>query len=190
MANRYPQLISCLFDTIRDENEIAIRLMLNLHNLDINDNSSQQEYYGTPLHVATTTNNANIVRLIISLGGDVNAVDYYGATPLYTAIVENRSLEVIKVLLESGSDIYKEAEAVNGFNTPFSLANSKARYKQIYEAMIPYTKGHKKWKKVRIVAKIIGAMMIQYKASIENVWRPGGTGFDLAKENFNALVYA
>ena len=50
--------------------------------------------------------------------------------------------------------------------------------------MIPYIRVLKG--KVRIVAKIIGAM-IQYKASIENVWRPGGTGFDLVKEHFDSL---
>lgn len=182
--------LACLFGAIRDENELAIRLLLNLHNLDINDNSSYEEYYGTPLHVATTTNNPYIVRLIVSLGGDVNAVDYYGATPLYTAIIEDRSVEVIKVLLESGSDIYKEAESICGFKTPISLANSKTKYNRYYEEMILYSKGHKKWKKLRILSRIIGALIIQYRSSVENVWRPGGTGFDAANQHFNDLVYA
>lgn len=184
------QQYECLFQAIRDRNELAIRLLINLHSLNINDNSQYDEYFGTALHVATTTNDVSMVKLIVALGGDVHATDYYGATPLYQAILEKRSVDVVQVLLEHGSDIYKKVEGCDDLDTPITLA-IHGRYARRYtNILMPFTKGHAKWKKLRIIARIIGTLILYHRASIENVWSPGGTGFELAKAHFNNLIHA
>lgn len=180
----------CLFQAIRDRNELAIRLLINLHSLNINDKSQYNEYFGTALHVATTTNDVSIVKLIIALGGDVHATDYYGTTPLYQAILEKRSVDIVQVLLEHGSDIYKKVEGCDNLNTPIALAIHGRFAHRYTNILMPFTKGHAKWKKVRILARIIGTLILYHRASIENVWSPGGTGFELAKAHFTNLVHA
>lgn len=178
--------IDCLFDGIRNGNQEVITTLLNLYQLDINDNSSFDEYFATPLHIAVDSNNENIIQLIISLGGDVNGVDYYGETPLYRA-VSNGYLNVIQTLLDSGADVYFEAYGNKNLNTSLVLADSFSD-RTYYNLLLPFTKGHRNWKKVRTIAKVYGSLIKQYHASVENVWKPYGTGYYLCKEHFDKSV--
>lgn len=65
----------------------------------------------TPLHLAHTPDQ---VRALLDAGGDVNARDEYGATPLHLQSIPPRptaeNLEIIEMLLEAGADLQAETE--------------------------------------------------------------------------------
>ncbi|XP_048255146.1 serine/threonine-protein phosphatase 6 regulatory ankyrin repeat subunit B-like [Haliotis rufescens] len=54
------------------------------------------------IHVACRTNNAGVIRLLFDAGGDVNARDYLGETPLHVA-VKSSSVECLNILLEANA---------------------------------------------------------------------------------------
>ncbi|XP_019855630.1 PREDICTED: ankyrin repeat, PH and SEC7 domain containing protein secG-like [Amphimedon queenslandica] len=61
------------------------------------------KYHGTPLHCASQTGNADIIKLLIIKGSaDVNAVDKDNSTPLFIA-VKSGSIEAVDILLTNGA---------------------------------------------------------------------------------------
>lgn len=67
----------------------------------------------TPLHVASTLGLLSIVRKMVDLGADVKAVTRgataHGVTPVLSACLGTRSMEVIKYLCDLGGDINSTA---------------------------------------------------------------------------------
>ena len=67
----------------------------------------------TPLYYAAYNVDPAMTKLLLESGANVNAVDYQGEIPLHTAIyhsfpnVEEDGIEVIKMLIENGSDVNK-----------------------------------------------------------------------------------
>lgn len=59
----------------------------------------------TLLHIASSTSNLRLVRLLIEEGGDVNAQDEDGETPLHWAMVREGNYEVARLLIENGADL-------------------------------------------------------------------------------------
>uniref|UniRef100_A0A1X7SHU1 Uncharacterized protein n=1 Tax=Amphimedon queenslandica TaxID=400682 RepID=A0A1X7SHU1_AMPQE len=60
-------------------------------------------YHGTPLHCASKTGNADIIKLLITKGNaDVNAVDKDNSTPLFNAVASG-SIEAVDILLTNGA---------------------------------------------------------------------------------------
>ncbi|KAL8750150.1 MAG: hypothetical protein Q9184_006529, partial [Pyrenodesmia sp. 2 TL-2023] len=59
----------------------------------------------TLLHIASSTSNLRLVRLLIQEGGDVNAQDEDGETPLHCAMVREDNYEVARLLIENGADL-------------------------------------------------------------------------------------
>ena len=184
--------IACWFDAIRNNLHDAITLLFRMFNLDINDNLSYQDYFATAMHIAADTNNKDTICLIASLGANVNATDYYGDTPLYRA-VENNAMTSIQVLLELGADLYADVyrsrlpDGSNEYYTPLQLMKVNNNGK-IHDFVVPYTKEHKRLRKLQTHAKVIGKMITQYRCSVENVWAPNGVGYHTARENFYSLV--
>lgn len=180
--------IACLFDAIRNLNHEAVPVLLQLFQLDINDNSSYDEYYGTAMHVAAETNNEPMIRLIASLGGKVDSIDYYGNTPLFESMKNNR-VESIRVLLEIGADLYTRVDYFNRetnqiyFETPLSV-NMIQNNGKPYSFVVPYTKEKKRLKKLQWYTRVVGKMILHYHRSLENVWKPEGVGYHLAKMDF------
>lgn len=173
--------IACWLDAIRNNLHNAIPLLFRMFNLDINDNSSYNDYFATPMHIAADTNNKDTILLIASLGANVNATDYYGDTPLYRA-VENNAMTSIQVLLELGADPYVRC---SDDYTPLDLIKEK-NTGTLYDFVVPYTKEHKRLKKLQAHARIVGKIMTQYYRSVENVWKPDGVGYHLARNEFEA----
>ncbi|KAL9621355.1 MAG: hypothetical protein Q9160_004246 [Pyrenula sp. 1 TL-2023] len=59
----------------------------------------------TPLHLAALSDRLDMVKLLIQEGGDVNAVDDYGGTPLHRAVSKAHNYDIAKLLIENGSDL-------------------------------------------------------------------------------------
>jgi ankyrin repeat protein len=72
------------------------------------------------LIVAAQENNLPEVRRLLSVGADVNAKDYYGATPLIRASLRGH-VQVVKELLDHGADIDAKTH-ING-DTPLHFAS-------------------------------------------------------------------
>ena len=64
---------------------------------DIQDNEGR-----TPLHLAASSGDAEMVRVLISAGADVYAKDADGSTPLHLAVVGGHS-ETVQILLDAGT---------------------------------------------------------------------------------------
>src|SRR5436190_2229304 len=70
----------------------------------VNVETKSESYYKyTPLHYAAYDVNVDIVRVLIEAGGNVNAVDYEGNTPLDVAIGLDRDDSIIKMLTSCGA---------------------------------------------------------------------------------------
>ena len=63
----------------------------------------------TLLHLASRTSNLELIRLLIQAGGDVNAQDEDGDTPLHWAMARRGNYEVARLLIENGADLANNA---------------------------------------------------------------------------------
>ena len=59
----------------------------------------------TPLHVASKARKSNMVKLLIQQGGNVNAQDEAGDTPLHWAMACRGNYEIVRLLIENGADL-------------------------------------------------------------------------------------
>jgi hypothetical protein len=81
----------------------------------------------SPLHGAAKAGNADIIRLLIANGADVNMEsDRRGWTPLYEAIDRFAPAEVCALLIDAGADITSACE-LPGDLTPFQYAVTRGR---------------------------------------------------------------
>ena len=74
---------------------------------------------GTPLYWAATNGHADVVRLLLDAGADLDKADVDGETPLYWASVKDHR-DVVKMLLDAGADP--------------DLANNKDEKTPLYQA--------------------------------------------------------
>ncbi|XP_055634090.1 protein fem-1 homolog C-like [Toxorhynchites rutilus septentrionalis] len=66
--------------------------------------------YVTPLFCACKFNNFPVVKCLVSLGSDVNALSGIGLTPL-TAACKSENFEMVKYLIENGADVQATASS-------------------------------------------------------------------------------
>lgn len=59
----------------------------------------------TLLHLASKTSNLELIRLLIQEGGDVNAQDEDGETPLHWAMAGKGNYDIVRMLIENGADL-------------------------------------------------------------------------------------
>lgn len=71
------------------------------------------------IHEAAKFNRIDVLRSLISLGANVNIVDYQKRTPLYIAASYN-NVEIVKILLENGADLFITDQS--GYS-PLDIAN-------------------------------------------------------------------
>ncbi|KAL9121111.1 MAG: hypothetical protein Q9187_002335 [Circinaria calcarea] len=59
----------------------------------------------TLLHLASKTRNIELIRLLIQEGGDLNAQDGDGDTPLHWAMARKGNYDTVRLLIENGADL-------------------------------------------------------------------------------------
>jgi ankyrin repeat protein len=74
----------------------------------------------TPLYLAVSYNNAEVVKKLIQLGDNIEYKDSYGLSILFTACANNNNLEVFQALIASGISA-EESRDTEG-NTPLMVA--------------------------------------------------------------------
>ncbi len=67
-------------------------------------NTAGSAFDGMPLHVACRHQRADVARLLLEAGADVDAIDYFRRTPLFLAI-EAESLPCVEVVVAHGADL-------------------------------------------------------------------------------------
>ncbi len=75
----------------------------------------------TPLFLASSYNNVEVVKKLISLGDDVNYINNEGISIIFVASANNTSIDVIKALLAGGVDL-DQSKDKNG-NTALMVAS-------------------------------------------------------------------
>jgi ankyrin repeat protein len=89
------------------ENKIFAKEYIKTLNVVINGSENEyiNEFSMSPLLIATKKGNINIVRILITAGADVNAMEpRNGYAPLFLSAVDN-NLEIMKILIASGAEI-------------------------------------------------------------------------------------
>jgi ankyrin repeat protein len=92
-----------LFYAAKKGNVNAVKKLLNN---EANVNQADNENGITPLIIASGLGRADIVKLLLAKGANVNKASKEGWTPLYEASINGRA-NVVKVLLNKGADVNK-----------------------------------------------------------------------------------
>jgi hypothetical protein len=87
------------------------------------DVNTRDEFGCTPLRLAATIGNIDIVKFLVERGADADAKDKFGFTPLHCA-ASNGHLDIVKFLVERGVDVNARDE--DG-RTPLDLARKYNR---------------------------------------------------------------
>ena len=103
-----------LFNAIQGRDlELAKKLIKDGADIEERGGRESGKRSATPLYYAAYNVDPAMTKLLLESGANVNAVDYQGEIPLHTAIyhsfpnVEENGIEVIKTLIENGSDVNK-----------------------------------------------------------------------------------
>ena len=100
----------------------------------------------TPIHWAVHLDNFELLKLLISLGADVDVVDGAGQTPLHLAAAKGDSVEVVKVLVEAGAELDIKSGRYAYRRTPLYHAAEG------FNRIPPYDKPHREIAKLLIDA--------------------------------------
>ena len=82
---------------------------------------SKNGYNVFPLHSAVAENRADLTKILLEAGADVNIAQASGITPLHSA-AQNGNIEILISLLEAGANVNVRME---GGKTPADLDNEK-----------------------------------------------------------------
>ena len=61
--------------------------------------------YPTLLYIAVLFNDLKMVKKLVTLGADVNALNYFPESSALMKAVENNNIEMVKYLLDKGADV-------------------------------------------------------------------------------------
>jgi len=97
-----PERPSPLMKAVQDEDVAAVQRLL-AEGADVNDGGESQGNW-TPLQGAVIRGNAQIVKILLDRGANLNVRDKYGHTPLHDAAFGGHA-DVAGLLLEKGADV-------------------------------------------------------------------------------------
>ena len=121
--------------------------------------------------------NPALLEALIQAPACVHELDYYGVSPLWDAVQNQCSNEMLLVLLRHGADLYN-----GGYNGVPILR--VALYSYPWSLFVPYTRGHRRWKQLRGLFKA----RAHYLESVHRVWKPGGVGYHMAYQSFKQTL--
>jgi hypothetical protein len=101
----------------------------------VNVNASQNEKQGSALHVAVTTGNLNLAKMLIKSGAEVNnQMNMFGQSPLHKAADSS----MLQLLLDSGADAeLPDAKGVRGPKLMATLAPAQEKKEPVAAAPLP-----------------------------------------------------
>ena len=112
------ELASTVYDRTEDEQKASL-IIQYIYGKGVDLNQTATMMLNTPLITAIESKNIPIVKLLVSMGADINKANKIGNTPLIIA-TERSNIEIVKILVSNGADINK-ANNYNG-NTPLIRA--------------------------------------------------------------------
>ncbi len=116
---------SQLGDVIKVENLLACGVSPNskaFWQQELPDNNSVMELIATPIHAASWNGHAEVVKLLIEAGANVNLLNEWGFSPLMTA-AEMGNARVASLLIDAGAKVNFVAECHDcGDETALTLA--------------------------------------------------------------------
>lgn len=124
-----------LAEAVITENIDIIRLLIEL-GAEVNDKNGDMYDDETPLSIACSKGNLEIVRLLLDSGAwtDNEKNDYESWNPLMCA-VHNGNIEIVKLLVERGANVDVIRD---GGNTALSIAK-ESNHQSIVEYLTPLT---------------------------------------------------
>ncbi|CAA9993381.1 unnamed protein product, partial [Nesidiocoris tenuis] len=94
-----------------------------------------QDHYGnTPLQLAASIANSEIMELLLDYGADINTRSFLGGTPLYNA-VQSSSYSAVKFLLTKGADV---SFVINGEDLSLLFFAVQRRYPVILDVLLKH----------------------------------------------------
>jgi len=116
------------------DKDISLVTRLLSKGAEINELGSRFFGNGSALHLAVREGYADIAKLLLDRGAEVDVLDPFDVTPLHNA-AWNGNIDLFKLLLDAGADI--EASTYDG-NTPLSLAqnNNQPKVAELIQAKI------------------------------------------------------
>ena len=115
------------FASLKGKREIAEYLLDNGLEVDAQNHNKQ-----TPLHLAATTGYLEVVKLLVDRGADLEAKTYRGRTPAFVTLVENSSAEIVKYLIEKGTDI----NSMDSNGTSLLVRACERKYPEIVDLLL------------------------------------------------------
>ena len=114
---------------------------------------------------------------------DIDAQDCFGLTPLHYA-VEYDQIDLARRLIMFGAktnlqDIYGD--------TPLGVAKRYYSHMPNHKPMCALIKRHERIRRVRFKIRVLAHLLIMYRQSVHNVWKPGGVGYHSAMNEFLLL---
>ncbi|MCZ2808354.1 MAG: ankyrin repeat domain-containing protein [Candidatus Bathyarchaeota archaeon] len=157
----------------------------------VNTHQNDKEGF-TPLRMATINGHAEVVRVLLAHGANVNARDEKGATPLFWA-ANRGNAEVMELLLDKGAEI--EAQTQEEF-TPLTMAASNGHIK-VVRVLLAHGANANAQNKFGATPLIMAAMnghsevvglLVEKGADVNAQMQGGSTALQLAEQNRHLKV--
>lgn len=115
----------------------------------------------------------------------INAQDCFGLTPLHYAVEFDYPDIARRLISEHGAktniqDIYGD--------TPLGVAKRYYSHLPNHETMCALIKHYDNLRRIRFKLRVFIKLLTMYKKSVHNVWKPGGVGYYLAKNDYVLLT--
>ncbi len=164
-----------------DDIDDVKRLINQGVNINATIEDSNIDITGTPLHFAVEKKNKEIIKLLISKGSNINALDSFSMTPLIAAVSRHSSnpqqdYEIVQLLIARGADI----NATDKWgNPPLAWAPRNSEIEKILRKGGGKTAQELKRLKQRPIDKLLSATVSAKNGDIEALKQHLASGADV-----------